>query len=229
MRESGISDGDDRHQHRPHAVDQVGEPERQVALQQRRAVAVEALGFLGERPLGVAARSGSRPCCWNQPALAVHAAAPPARTAGSAPGACRACATSAAVGATSVHVRAAACRCARSTTPRGSVDRAQEREAPRVAPRPGRSRTGGCPASAAASAPSATRAPRRTRSRRCSPSSRPTTAGVCGSRQRVERRRGRCWLASSSRAHQVGHAAAARADVDAPAGELRRGSSARAP
>ena len=39
-------------QHRPHAVDKVRQPERQVALQQRRAAGVEALRFLRQRLFG---------------------------------------------------------------------------------------------------------------------------------------------------------------------------------
>ena len=53
MRDSGSRMRDDRHQHQPHALDQVGQPERQVALQQRRAACVEALGLRRERPLAV--------------------------------------------------------------------------------------------------------------------------------------------------------------------------------
>jgi hypothetical protein len=45
--------GDDGEDRRPHPVDQVRQPERQVALQHGHAAGEEALRFLGERPLGV--------------------------------------------------------------------------------------------------------------------------------------------------------------------------------
>ena len=46
--------GDDRQHRQPHAIDQVGQPERQKALQPRHAAPVEALGFGGERAFAVA-------------------------------------------------------------------------------------------------------------------------------------------------------------------------------
>src|ERR1051325_1036830 len=47
----GNEDGDDGEDRNPHAVDEVREPEGQVALQERRAGAVITLGVLREREL----------------------------------------------------------------------------------------------------------------------------------------------------------------------------------
>ena len=209
--------GDDRHQHRPHAVDQVGEPERQVALQHRRAARVEALRLAGERSLGVvrvrevallAEPAGAAVHLLrrldeelDQRRMGVLRAPPASRSA--RPGA----------------RRRAGCR-ARGRRRRAAASPGSARGSAAHTPRPGRSRRGGCPASAAASGPAATRARRRRRSRRCWPSSRPTTAGVCGSRTSVIVA-GSMPIRLEQPSHQVGDAAAGLADVDAPACELR--------
>ena len=216
---------DDRHQHHPHAVDQVGEPERQVALQQRRAAAVEALGLLGQRQLGVARRSGSRPCAGTSRRRR-GPAAPPARTAAAAPGACVRAPPACAVGATRCTSRGGMSR-ARSTTPRGSVTGLRNGEAARVGLGLREVEQPRCPASAAASAPSATRAPRRTparRSRRRAAPPPPASAARCSS---VERWPARCGWPRAACRIRLRHAAAGRADVDAPARQLRPGCPAR--
>ena len=172
------------------------------------------------------ARSGSRPCA----GTSRRRRAPlrrPARTAGSAPDAVASRATSDAVGRDQPHVlRRHVLRQVDDAA--GQHDRAQERKAARVGIGLRKVEQAGCPGVCSSIWTISDSGAEANTSASISPASSAITAGVCSSREQRQRAAARWRFASIIRSIRFGTPLPRRADVQAPARELRRGSSASA-